>query len=159
MSLNRFQREGILAYTFDPSGNTAQRTADTAFTLAGEPIPDNAIIVDAFYEVITTFASGTNACTLAISTGQGAGDLVAATAISDARNIWNASTTVIRGTKITAPNLGADAAHDSQVETVDLFAGTKIKMTANRQPTVTTAASEALTAGKLNLYIKYVLAE
>lgn len=136
--------------TFDPSGNTARRTV-AAHTL-GVTIPAGAIILGGFIDVITTFTSASaDAGTIAISV-EGAGDLVAAIAISDASNVWDAG---LRGIKPGNPNLGADAAHDSQLEVAALNAGTLIKTTEARLVTATVAVA-ALTAGKAVIYIKYV---
>lgn len=119
-------------------------------------LPDNFVITDAWVDVVTTFISddgttpGNDAGTIALSTGQGAGDLKAAIAISDASNVWDAG---IRGTLITAPNLGADSAHDSALEVIALEAGVKLKMTADRI-VIATIATETLTAGSLDLCIE-----
>ncbi len=158
MPKNRFLHKAVSSYIFDPSGDATQRALDSTFVLDGPALPDNAIIIDAWVDVITTFTSATDACTIALSTGQGAGDLVAALAISHANpGRWDASTTAVKGTLVTAPNLGADAAHDTALEVIDLVSALKIKMSANRQPTAATAATEVLTAGKLILYIEYIL--
>lgn len=118
-------------------------------------LPAKAIITDAWIDVVTTFADGvSDAATIAASV-ESAGDLVAAIAISDASNVWDAG---IHGTKVTAPNLGADAAHDSQLEVVALTAATKIKTTAVREITMTTAGV-ILTAGKANVFVEYVISD
>lgn len=137
---------------FDPSGVAGDRTI--AAHGLGVYIPDNAIITNVFIDVVTTFTSATDAATIAIH-AQGADDIVAAIAISDGTNVWDAG---IHGSKIGYPNLGADAAHDSAVEVAALFAGAMLKMTAERQLTATVAV-EALTAGKAVIYVEYVLGD
>lgn len=119
-------------------------------------IPNKFVITDAWYDVTTTFVTddgttpGNDAGTLALSTGQGAGDLKAAIAVSDASNVWDAG---LHGTLITAPNLGADAAHDTALEVIALETAIKLKMTADRVATLT-YATETATAGALSLYIE-----
>lgn len=119
-------------------------------------IPDNFVITDCWYDVTTTYVTddgttpGNDAGTLALSTGQGAGDLKAAIAVSDATNVWDAG---LHGTLITAPNLGADAAHDSALEVIALETAIKLKMTADRIATLT-FATETATAGALSLFVE-----
>lgn len=112
-------------------------------------LPDGFLITDAFYNVVTTFVSATDSATIALGS-LADGDLVAAIAISDATNVWDAG---IRGTLITAPNLGADAAHDSALETIALFAGVKKITTADRI-LLANIAVDTITAGDLDLYIE-----
>jgi hypothetical protein len=139
--------------TFDPSANTAQRPVG-AYGL-GVYLPAKAIILRAWVDVVTTFTSaGADAGTIAIH-AQAADDIIAAIAISDATNVWDAG---IHGSKIGYPNLGADAAHDSAVEVAALFAGTMVKTTAIREITATVAV-QALTAGKANIYVEYVISD
>lgn len=135
---------------FDPSANTGERTI--AAHGLGVYVPDNAIITNIWWDVITTFTSATDAATIAVHV-ESANDLVSAIAISDATNVWDAG---IHAGKVGAPNLGADAAHDSQVEVAALFAGTYLKLTAEREITATVAV-EALTAGKAVFYVEYVI--
>jgi hypothetical protein len=118
----------------------------------GVYLPIKAIITDVYYDVITTFTSASDAGTLALMV-QGAGDAVAAIAISDASNVWDAG---IHGSILGYPNLGADAAHDTALEVAALFAGSMLKLTAERELTITVAV-EALTAGKLVVFVEYVL--
>lgn len=124
----------------------------------GITIPSTATITDAWFVVRTAF-TGANVIgtalttpTIALSTGQGAGDLVAAIDIST----YPYSTTGVRGTLVTAPNLGADAAHDTALEVIALVDAIKILMTADAEA-VATVAVASLVGGKLDLYIEYVL--
>lgn len=139
--------------TFDPSGDTTKRPIGSHGL--GVYLPNNAIILRAWVDVITTFTSaGADAGTIALKV-QSANDLVSAIAISDASNVWDAGA---HGCLPLAPNLGADSAHDTQLKCVALFAGTQIKLTAERELTAT-VAGQALTAGKLVLYVEYVISE
>lgn len=143
----------IAVATFDPSANTGERTI--AAHGLGVYLPDNAIVTRAWYDVVTTFTSaGADAGTIALKV-QGANDLVSAIAISDGTNIWDAGA---HGCLPLAPNLGADAAHDSQLEVVALMSALQIKLTAERELTAT-VAGQALTAGKLVLYVEYVISD
>lgn len=151
------KREGttvprVAVATYDVSGGDSGAVG--AHTL-GVYIPDNAVITRAIVDVVTTFTDGDqDAATIALHL-QSANDIVAAIAVADASNVWDAG---IRGTKIGFPNLGADAAHDSALEVAALFAGTMLKTTAVREITATVAEA-ALTAGKMNIYVEYYISD
>lgn len=114
-------------------------------------LPNDAIITRVFIDVITTFTTaGADAGTLAIQI-QTADDVVAAIAVSNATNVWDAG---IRGSKIGYPNFGADAAHDTAVEVAALFAGSMLKLTAQRQVALV-VGGQVVTAGKLAIYIDF----
>tara|TARA_Y100000310_G_C20698683_1_gene827688 strand:- start:1232 stop:1735 length:504 start_codon:yes stop_codon:yes gene_type:complete len=98
-------------------------------------LPDNAIIVSGFVDVVTTLTSATDAATIALHANS-ADDIVAAVAISAATD-WDA------GVKSIVP-----------VAT----GATAIKLTALRAITATIAV-EAVTAGKFNVYLFYVIGE
>ncbi len=143
----------VAVATFDPSGDTTKRPV-AAYGL-GVHLPDNAIVTRAWVDVVTTFTSaGADAGTIALHV-QGANDLVNAIAISDGSNVWDAGA---HGCLPLAPNLGADAAHDTQLEVIALMAALQIKLTAERELTVT-VGGQALTAGKLVLYVEYVISD
>lgn len=151
---NAINRRRVAKATFDTAGTDSAGVANTtiaAHTL-GEYIPSGAVITGAYVDVVTTFTSATDAATIAIKV-QSAGDAVAAIAISDASNVWDSG---IHGTLFNAPNLGADAAHDSALEVIALDAATKIKTTAVREITATVAV-EVLTAGKAYIYVEYMI--
>jgi hypothetical protein len=155
--VTRTKREGtvvreLAVATFDPSGNTAERPI-AAYGL-GVFIPDNAVITKAWVDVVTTFTSaGADAGTIALKV-QSADDIVAAIAISDASNVWDAG---IHGSKIGFPAL-ADTATETALEVAALFAGSMLKTTAVRELTAT-VATQALTAGKLNLFVEYTISD
>ena len=102
----------------------------------GVTIPDNAIVVGGFVEVVTTCTSSDDSGEMALHI-QTANDLVTATAISGGSNIWDAGihSIVPAGTGATA-----------------------IKCTAARAITAT-ITTDAFTAGKLNVWLKYVMGE
>lgn len=119
--------------TFDPSANTAQRTV-AAHDL-GVTLPDDALVVGGFVEVLTTFTSANDSGTIALSINS-ANDLVTATAISAGGNIW-------------------DAGRQAIVPKANTPESTAIKLTANRAITAT-VGTQALTAGKAIVFLYYV---
>lgn len=136
--------------TYDVSGGDSGAIGAHAL---GVYIPKNAVVTRVFVDVVTTFTDGaSDTATIALH-AQSANDIVAAIAIADSTNVWDAGA---HGSKIGFPNLGADAAHDSAVEVAALFAGTYLKMTAERE-LVATVATAALTAGKMNIFVEYFL--
>lgn len=118
--------------TFDPSAVAGMRTI--AAHGLGVTIPDNAIVVGGFIEVLTTFTSATDAATIAIH-AQTANDIRAAVAISTGTS-WDAGMQAIIPKANTPETTG-------------------IKLTAARELTATVAV-EALTAGKATVFIYYV---
>ena len=129
--------EKIAVATYDVSGGDSGAIGAHGL---GVYIPVKAIILDAWIDVVTTFADGVDDSATIAASIQSAGDIVAAIAIADASNVWDAG---IRGTKIGFPNFGADAAHDSALEVIALQAATKLKTTAVREITVTDRSGSA----------------
>lgn len=120
----------ILLGVFDATAGKALGTYAIACA-----IPDNAILQRLDYEVTTTFTSaGADAGTIALQL-QAGDDLIAAVAISDGANPWDAA--VPKVTKVT----GATS--------------TWIKTTAARQVSAV-VAEQALTAGVLRVYGEFV---
>jgi hypothetical protein len=118
-------------YDFDINGG-----AVSAIGL-GVTIPDNAIITGGFVDVLTGFTSGTTAATVAIGV-QSAVDIVAATQI-------DTLTYDSAGVKSVVPaGTGATAVK------VDDGSGKVITLT---------IGTEALTAGKANVWLQYVISE
>lgn len=98
-------------------------------------IPDTAIITRTYYKVYTTFTSTTtDNATIALSLN-GANDIVTATAIKTAGDIWDAAG-VIAG------------AQDNAV-------GNMLVLTADRE-LLMTIGTDTLTAGKLKLFVEYI---
>lgn len=117
---------------FDPSATTADRTI--AAHGCGLTFPAKAIIVGAWYKVLTTFTSATDAGTIAISI-VAANDVVSAVAISTGTT-WDAST---------------------PVECIPKIETTSTWLTTTVPAEVTfTVASEALTAGKMVVWFEYL---
>lgn len=137
--------------TFDPSANTGERTV--AAHGLGVYIPDNAIITNAWVDVTTTFTSANDSATIALKV-ESAGDLTAAIAISDASNVWDAG---IHGC-LPGSYAEATVAGDTAVLDAARKAASYVKTSAIREITATVAV-QALTAGKLNVYVEYVISE
>lgn len=152
--MSEFLTNRIVKVVFDTAGTDSAGVANT--TAAAHPsgvfVSDNAIITRAFYEVNTTFTSATDSATIAIMV-EGAGDVVAALAISDGTNIWDAG---LHGTIVGSPTLGADASHDTAIEVGALTAASFIKVAGQEEVTFT-VGTDVLTAGKLTLYLEYVI--
>ena len=140
----------VAVATFDPSADSSQRTV--AAHGLGVYLPDNAIITKVWIDVVTTFTSASaDSGTIALHL-QSANDVVAAIAISDATNVWDAG---IHGSKIGFPAL-ADTGTETAVAVAALFAGSYLKLTAERELTATVAVA-ALTAGKAVIFVEYII--
>jgi hypothetical protein len=122
----------VVSATFNPSANTAER-AMAAHTF-GLQIPAGAIITRVFYEVLTNFTSAAGTATIALHL-EGANDVVSAIAINDVSTPWN-----------TGRREGIQTG----------TAATMIKTTAARYLTAT-VGTQALTAGKMNVYVEYIV--
>lgn len=127
-------------------------------------IPANAVITDAWYEVVTTLQSddaavgGGNAddATIALHIVS-ANDLVSAIAISDASNVWDDGN---RGTLVNAPALGSDATtldSGTSILYAKERAATFIETTADSPITFTIANDAFLHAGKVNVFVEYAI--
>ena len=141
--------------TFDTAATDSSAAANTTIAAHGLGVflPTKAIIINAWVDVVTTFTSATDAATIALK-AQATGDLTAALAISDSSNIWDA------GLHGCLPGSYAEAtvAGDSAILDAARKAASFIKLTAARELTATVAV-EALTAGKANIYVEYVISD
>lgn len=126
------QSRGVAKFSYDFA---VQGGVVGDIVLAGTPLPKNAIVWDGVVDVITALTGGAGA-TAAVSTAQAANDLITAADITGAP--W--STT---GSKALVP-VGV--------------AANSIKMTADRAPKLV-VGTDALTAGKFNLFIEYYLSD
>lgn len=137
---------------FDTAGLDSSGVANTTVAAhgLGVYVPINAIVTNAWYDVPTTFTSSTSAATLAIRL-QTANDVVSALAINGAGTIWNSG---IRGTLL--GNFALDGNALTAVGMAAAGAASAIKTTAERELTITVGV-EALTAGKLVLFVEYFI--
>jgi len=123
----------VAKVTFDPTGNTAQRPV--AVYPLGSVLPASAIIVGGFMDVNTAFTSaGGNAGEIAISL-QAANDVQTSVAVSGAP--WSTI-----GRKAIVPKANTPES-------------TSLKTSAAKQITAT-VITQALTAGKVTIYLYYL---
>ncbi len=102
----------------------------------GKYLPDNAVIIDGIVDVVTTLTSSGDTATVSVNS-EGAGDLVAAIAINDVSNPWDA------GLQAIIPD-GTDT--------------NAIKLTDDREIAITVAV-QALTAGKFHVLLRYFVTD
>lgn len=124
--------------TFDTAALDSSGVANTTIATHGLGVylPDKAVITRAWYQVKTTFTSATDAATIALQANS-ANDLKSAIAISNVANAWDAG--IIDGVPVDT-------------------AATRVALTAERELKAVVAV-EVLTAGKLNLFVEYVIAD
>jgi hypothetical protein len=141
--------------TFDTAATDSSGVANTTIAAHGLGVylPTKAIITRVWVDVVTTFTSATDAATIALK-AQSANDIVSAIAISDVSNVWDAG---IHGSKLGLPAL-ADTATETALAVSALFSASMLKLTAARELTATVAV-EALTAGKANIFVEYVISD
>lgn len=137
---------------FDTAQNDAAGVSNK--TIASHPqavyIPAGARILRAFYTVNTTFTSATDAATIAIQV-EGTGDLKAAVAISADGDVYDA------GNRSCLPsNYALDGNELTAIDAAAASAASHITTTSKKAVTFVVAV-EALTAGKLTLFIEYVI--
>lgn len=143
----------IASAIYDTAANDSSGTSNKTIAAHGLGVflPINAVITNAWVDVITTFTSATDAGTIALK-AQSAGDLTAAIAISTTGDVWDA------GLHGCLPGSYAEAtvAGDTAILDAARKAASYIKLTAERELTATVAV-EALTAGKLVLHVEYII--
>jgi len=101
-------------------------------------LPDNSIITKAYYEVITTFTSAGDTATVSLGHADDAAGVFAAVAIETGTD-W-------------------DAAIPKACIQTGAIATASLKSTAAR-PLLFTIAVQALTAGKMHLFLEYITTE
>jgi hypothetical protein len=140
---------------FDTAGNDSSGVANTTVAVHGLGVylPAKAIIINAWTDVVTTFTSATSAATIALK-AEGTGDLVAAIAINSGSSRWNAGI----GGCLPGSYAEATVAGDSALLDAARKAGSYVKTTAVREITAIVGV-EALTAGKMNIYLEYVISD
>lgn len=150
---NYFVKKQVkVEYAFDGTDSAGVANSTIAAHGTGVYLPDNAIVTSCFYDVLTTFTSATDAATIALSI-EGADDLRAAVAISNGANPWDAGLTgALPG------NFALDGGVLTAIAMMDARAGSFVKLSAEKELTATVAV-EALTAGKMIIYLEYVISE
>jgi hypothetical protein len=115
-------------------------------------LPLGAIVTGGYVDVKTSLTSGGSA-TIAFSTGEGAADLLAATAV--ATLAANYTTAVLAGTPVIGSNASTLTAGTAVI--LQAAVGTSlIEMTANNEVVMTVAVA-SLSAGKLDLVLEYIV--
>lgn len=154
---NGLTTPNVASAVYDAAGNDSagvSNKTEAAHGL-GVYIPINAIIVRAWYDVVTVFTSVTSdAATIALKI-QGANDLVSANDIADSTNPYDAG---LHSTLLGSPVLGAATEHDTALELGVLQVASFLKLTAERELTATVGV-EAILTGKLVIFVEYVLSE
>ena len=116
-------------------------------------IPEGALITDAYYVVPTTFTDENDeSTTLALGTDQSAGCFVAAVAMTDAA--W---TTTVDAKKGVIGTYAATGNSSNAIAEGILEAASYRITTTNEDLKLTVGNDEACTAGKLVLFVEYVL--
>ncbi len=134
----------VATATWDWEGLDSAGVANSTAAAHGSGVylPDNAIVLRAFYDVVETFTSSGDDATIALH-AQSAGDIMVETAISATNpGVWDA---------------GLRSARQAQSLTTAGYTE-QFKTTAERE-LVMTVADHALTAGTLVLYVEYVLSD
>lgn len=127
----------VMRVTFDPSANAGERTVGAHYSADGLLI--NTVVTRAWYQVITTFTSAADTATISIGiSNDDVAGIMAAIPINDGGNPWDAGF--------------HDAIQDGAAAN---FAN---KVTASGTTIHFTVGGQALTAGKLILFLEYVQA-
>lgn len=135
------------------SGNMIIGRSAFGVTTLGK-LPENAVVTNVLYDVETTFTSATDAATIALDLG--GTDFVAALAISNGTNIWDAG---VHGTLYGNWALDGNALTAIAMAAARTGTYTKTTSTASTQVVESTIAVETLTAGKLNIYVEYFVSD
>ena len=146
-----FKTKRVAKVTFDATGGKAIASYGT-----GLVIPKDAIVTDCYYNVKTTFTTASDdAGTIALTIASD-GDVKAAIAVSDASDVWDAG---IHCGLIGSPAVGSNAS-TLDAGTALIYTARKasslLLLTANKELTVT-VATQALTAGVMDIFVEYVI--
>jgi hypothetical protein len=138
---------------FDTAANDSSGAANTTVAAHGLGVflPIGAIITRAWYQVKTTFTSAASTATIALSIAA-ANDVVSAIAINDGSNPWNS------GNHAGLPGSYAEAtvSGDSAILAAARLAGSFIGALSAEKEITATVGVQALTAGKLIIFVEYV---
>jgi len=139
--LREMRKVAKVVFTFNLKDSTGTKNSIVGVHSAkvAAIIPEKAIVTHVWYDVVNTFTSSTDAATIGISL-QGSGNILAPVAISNGANAFDA------GFHDTLIHLPTDLSHF-------------LKMTENRKVLFTVGGGQSLTAGKLVLFVEYVVSE
>lgn len=118
----------------------------------GVYLPTKAVITNSWVDVITTFTTASADSGAIALHAQSAGDIVAAIAVSDASNVWDAG---LHG-GVVGSYAEATVAGDTAILDAARKAASYVKLTAERELTATVSVA-ALTAGKAVLHVEYII--
>ena len=161
MALDRTAVKQIAVGVWDISGNGSLATnaaygCETTTAGGGQTgkviIPEGALITKVYLHTETTVADdGDNSTTISLGYTGALAAFLAATAIN--ATVWAAGS---HNTLVGYPNLGADAAHDSQLEVAALYAATYIAVTTDVEVLITLNNDHNVDAGKVTVFKEYV---
>lgn len=148
---NEFLNKRVLKCTYDVAVNGG--VDNTTYTIGY--VPAGAIVTGGYGIVRTAFDDGADeSTTVSIGYGSTAAGLMAATAGSALNAITNKAFTLLPG----CPTLGSNAAGgDTAAEFAGLVAAAYIVTTARTAITVTLSNDTDFTAGKIDIYLEYVV--
>ena len=150
MVANDFLNKRVLKCTYDVAVNGG--VDDTAYTIGY--LPAGAIVTGGFGIVRTAFDDGADeSTTIAIGYAGAASAFMAATAGSAVNAFTNLVFTLLPGQAA----LDVDAAHDTAAEVAALVAASYIVLSASKAVIVTLSNDTNFTAGKIDIYLEYVL--
>lgn len=118
-------------------------------------LPAKAVVTRAFYQVQTTFTDGSDDSATIAAKVTSTGDLVAAIAISDASNPWDAGMHGCLPGAYAERTVAGDTAIADAASQAASWIG---PLSAEKELTITTAV-HTLTAGRLILWVEYFLGE
>ena len=161
MALDRKAVKQIAIGVWDITGNGTLATnaaygCNTTTAGGGQAgkviLPEGALITKVYLHTETTVADdGDNSTTLSLGYTGALAAFLAATAIS--ATVWAAGS---HNTLVGYPDLGADAAHDSQLEVAALYAATYIAVTTDVEVLITLNNDHNVDAGKVTVFVEYV---
>ena len=161
MAKDRSRNKQVAVAVFDPTSNGTLATnatygANTTTAGGGQTgkviIPEGALITKVYTHVETAITDdGDNSTTISLGYTGALAAFLAATAIN--ATVWAAGS---HNTLVGYPNLGADAAHDSQLEVAALYAATYIAVTTDVEVLITLNNDHAVDAGKVTVFVEYV---
>lgn len=137
---------------YDTAGNDSAGVSNKTVAAHGTGVflPLGAILTNAWTDVKTTFTSSTSAATIALKV-QTANDIVSAIALNSGSSRWASG---LGGTVLGTQALDGNAL--TAINAAAANAAAMIKLTAERE-IVATVAVEALTAGKMGIYVEYYI--
>lgn len=139
---------------FDTAANDSSGVANTTVATHGTGVylPANAVIMNAWIDVITTFTTASaDAGTIAAGYTGAAGAFVAAIAVSAAGDVWDSG---VRGSLVANPSL--DGNSRTAIVGAAAIAATLIKLSAEKE-IIVTVGGQALTAGKMAIFVEYYI--